>query len=79
MDKQYGGFKHHQTEANNKNLKLLEAHITEVNDERSTQLKSAKISQMCLIEVDEIFQHAVVQNDQANIARFTFTREMIMV
>ena len=33
-----------KTEANNMQyLKLLEAHITEVNDWRSTQLKSAKV------------------------------------
>ena len=61
-----------KTEANNKEyLELLEAHITEVNDGRSTQLKSAKVSWMCLIEVDEIFQHAVVQKKQAYIARLT--------
>ena len=61
-----------KTEANNMQyLKLLEAHITEVNDGRSTQLKSAKVSWTCLIEVDKIFQHAAVQNNQAYIARFT--------
>ena len=69
---------HHQNWSQIKEyLELLEAHITEVDDGRSTQLKSAKVSQMCLIEVDEIFQHAVVQNNQANNAQFTFKREMI--
>lgn len=54
-------------EANNMDyFELLEALITEVNEGRSTQLKSAKVGQMCLIEVDEIFQRAVVKSVDGN-------------
>jgi len=47
-------------------FELLEALITEVNEGRSTQLKSAKVGQICLIEVEDIFYRAVVKSVDGN-------------
>jgi len=47
-------------------FELLETLITEVNEGRSTQLKSAKVGQICLIEVEDIFYRAVIKSVDGN-------------